>query len=375
MSARSVMSSKIAVSSLFVLACLSGTAFGQVAPPPPPAGEPEAEFVPPPMPAPRPVQQRPQRPQGAQQTDARLTTELPPFPYPPLYSFCGTEDHRVDDVCTFESNVHYVALRPNPTISPSMVPRIQAIIIARRSRMESMVIDNLGVMEDIDGGLVQEISISDPVTLQEMLERVKPLTAPSNLTQELQNRKILSGTQAKFNIQIISEYQKAYGEFLRRTDPDNATDRFMQQMFNDSLAEAKQAFNGMLHESRTKMDDVLKEVDGVPSNVATALRALAIDDLEIDPEQIKASAEKVKLAWRPLTLEQKAAFLGAVRSTRGDQAQIPSVPTIDVMHGGKSVQNVGKDSVKVMDTATNVEVKDGRKVVTDKDENDQEDDG
>ena len=354
------MSSRIAVSSLFALACLAGSAVAQVAPPPPPAADPAPEFTPPPMPRPRP--QAPQRPQNAQATSATMTTDLPPIPYPPLYTFCGTEDPRVDDVCTFDTNLHYLALRPNPTISPSMVQRIQPIIIARRARMESMVIDNLDVVEDIDGGLVTEISISDPVALQELLERVTPLNPPSNLTQELQNRKILSGTQAKFSIKIISEYQKVYGEYLRRVDPDNATDRFMQQMFNDSLAEAKAAYQGMLHESRVRIDEVLAEVDGVPSNVATALRNLALDDLQIDPDEIKASAEKVKLAIRPLTLEQKAAFLRAVRTTRGDQIEIPPVPVINVAHAGKTVQNA-PGSIKVMDSGGDrVEVKDGKKV-------------
>lgn len=371
------MSSRLAVSSVLALVCLAGTAVAQVAPPPPPPADPEPEFTPPPMPQPRPQVQRPQRPKNAAEASAQFTDKLPPIPYPPLYRFCGTEDHRVDDVCTFDSNLHYVALRPNPTISPSMVPKIQAIIIARRSRMESMVIDNLDVVEDIDGGLVQEITIQDPVTLQELLERVKPLTPPSNLTQELQNRKILSGTQAKFNIQIISEYQKAYGEFLRRTDPDNATDRFMQQMFNDSLAEAMQAYHGMLHESRTKMDEILENVEGVPSDVAAALRATKLDDIQIDPDQIKASAETVKLALRPLTLEQKAAFLAAVRESRGDRAEIPAVPNIEVMHAGKTVQNVGENGARILDTSKNVEVVDGvKKVVDPKDDgNDTEDDG
>lgn len=361
MSDRSAVSSRIALPSLLAIVCLSGTALGQVAPPPPPAEAPEAEFVPPPMPQPRPAQ--PKRP--AKPTSAQMTSELPPIPFPPLYTFCGTEDPRVDDVCTFNSNLHFVALRPNPTISPSMVPKIQAVIVARRSRMENMVIDNLGVVEDIDGGLVQEISISDPVALQELLERVKPLNPPSNLTQELQNRKILSGTQARFNIKIISEYQKTYGEYLRRVDPDNATDRFMQQMFNDSLSEAMQAYNGMLHESRTKMDAVLEQVDGVPSDVANALRALSIDSIEIEPDQIKESAEQVKLAMRPLTIEQKAAFLRAVRAARGDQAEFPPVPVINVAHAGKTVQQK-PGSIKVMDSgADRVEIKDGRKVVVD----------
>lgn len=344
------MSPRFAISSVLALVCLAGSAAAQVAPPPPPAGDPEPEFVPPPMPTPR---QAPQRPQVNRPSNTTTTTDLPDFPYPPLWTFCGTEDPKVDDVCTFNDNLHFVALRPNPTISPGMLPEIQPVIVARRSRLEQMVIDHLEVMEDIDGGLIQEISIGDPASLQELLERVKPLTPPTNLTQELQNRGIISPTQAKFNNKIIGEYQRVYGEYLRRADSSNATDRFMQSMFRDSLIESQQAFNGMLHEARTRMDKVLSEVDDVPSDVAAKLRDLAISDLQIDPEKIPASAEQVKLAWRPLTTEQKVAFLTAVRNGR-ENPEVPPVPAVSVMHAGKRIVQKDPDSAKVLDNSENI---------------------
>ena len=328
----------LALSSL--LALTSGAAVAQVAPPPRPAEAPEPEFVPPPMPAPRPA--APQRPQQNLGNSGRLTTSLPDFPYTPLWQFCGTEDPKVDDVCTFDMNLHYAALRPNPTISPGLVPEIQPVIVARRARLEMIVIENLEVTEDVDGGLIEAVQIGAPAQLQELLERIKPLTPPSNLTQELQNRKILSGVQAGWNNRVIQEYQQAYGAFLRRADPSNASNRFMQAIFRDSLVESVQAFNGMLHEARTRMDAVLERVDGVPAETAAALRDLAIDSIEIDPAKISESADAVKLAWRGLTLEQKQAFLTAVRETR-ENPNLPPVPTVNVEHPGKVVQAPRED--------------------------------
>jgi len=345
------MSPRIALSSLIVSAGLLSTATAQVAPPPPPPSDPEPEFVPPPIPAPRPAAPQQARPSSPRSN--MVTEDLPKLPYPPLWTFCGTEDPRVDDVCTFDFNLHFMALRPNPSISPGMLAKIHPVIVARRARLEMLVIEHLQIAEDIDGGLVQEISISDPVALQELLERVKPLTPPTNLTQELKNRGVMSNTQAKFNNKIIGEYQKAYGDFLRRTDQANSTDRFMRSMFNDSLSESMQAFNGMLHESRVAMGGVLDGVEGVPSNVRSDLMALKIDSVEIDPALIKASAEKVKLAWRPLSIGQRTAFLEAVRAQR-ENANQPPVPVISVEHANKKTVNIGTDNSKVIDNSENI---------------------
>lgn len=348
------MSPRIALPSLLISAFLSASTVAQVAPPPPPPADPEPEFVPPPPPKPRPVV-APKRP--ARET---LTDDLPPFPYPPLWTFCGTEDPRVDDVCTFDNNLHFMALRPNPTISPGMLPKIQQVIVARRSRLEQMVIDNLKAAEDVDGGLVQEIQIADPIALQELLLSVKPLSPPTNLTQELKNRGIISNTQARFNNKIIGEYQKAYGAYLRRVDKKSSADIFMRSMFNDSLIESMQAFNGMLHESRGSMEAIIDSVEGVPSNVRSKLLALQIDSIEINPALIKKSAEKVKLAWRPLSMEQKTAFLKAVRANR-ENPDLPPVPVIIVEHANKKVvqsDGVAKvlgnnENIKKMDNHTN----------------------
>lgn len=318
------------------ISMLAGPALAQVAPPPPPPSEPEPEFVPPPMPRPRAEPARPTTTSTSGRSVPRATTNLPNIPHPELWEFCGTEDPTIDDVCRFEDNLHYVTLKANPTISPGMVPMIQPIVVARRARMEQIVIENLGVAMQVDGGLLEEVGISDPTALQELLSVVKPLTPPTNLTQELHNREILTGTQYRFSNKIIGDYQRAYGEYLRRTDPDHATDRFMRSMFEDSMIESMQAFDGMLHESRANMDAVLAKVEGVPAGAASALRELKIDSVEIDPSALHESAEEVKLAWRPLSPEQKKQFLRAVRSSRVNE-NVPPVPMIDVMHAGKHV--------------------------------------
>lgn len=342
------MSSRFVLSSALALVCATGGVTAQVAPPPP-VSEPKEEFVPPPMPRPRPAPTRePARPTGPQ-----VTSALPDIPHPPLWSFCGTEDPKVDGICRFAMNLHFAALRPNPTISPGMIPKIQQVIVARRSRFEELVIENLDIAQDIDGGLIASVKISEPESLKDLLDRVKPLTAPTSLTVELENRGILSNTQARFNNKIIGEYQRAYGEYLREAHPENSTDMFMQSMFDDSMIEAMQAYNGMLHESRGAMDKVLAKIDGVPAETAAALRGLALDSIEIDPELITESAEKVKLAWRPLDQETKKAFLSAVREIR-ENPLVPPVPVINVEHPGKKIIQSDPDSARAIDSSKNI---------------------
>lgn len=341
------MSPRQLISAAAAISMLAGPALAQVAPPPPPPSDPEPEFVPPPMPKPRAAPSRPTTTTTTGGGAPRATTNLPNIPHPELWEFCGTEDPTIDDVCRFEDNLHFVALKANPTISPGMVEMIQPVIVGRRTRMEQIVIENLGVAMQVDGGLLEEVGISDPTALQELLTVVKPLTPPTNLTQELHNREILTGTQYRFSNKIIGDYQRAYGEYLRRTDAENATDRFMRSMFEDSMIEATQALDGMLHESRANMDAVLAKVEGVPAPVASALRALKIDSVEVDPSSLHASAEEVKLAWRPLTDDQKKQFLIAVRTSRVNE-NIPPVPTIDVMHAGKHI--VEGEPIRKLDT-------------------------
>ncbi|USO00037.1 MAG: hypothetical protein H6810_05080 [Phycisphaeraceae bacterium] len=308
-------------------------AAAQVAPPPPPPKSPEPEFVPPPIPTPAPA---PKREFKAQKTPAKVQQDLPDIPHPDLWEFCGTEDPEVDAVCEFDDNIHYVALRPNPTISPGLVPAIQSVIVARRARFEEMVIEHLDVAMQVDAGLIDDVSITDPEALSELLEMIKPLTPPTNLTQELENRGIITKTMAKFNTQIIADYQRAYGRYLRRAFPEDATNRFMRSMFRDSLIEAMQAYTGLLHESRLHVDEIVDKIDGIPADAAQALKALKIDKIEADPDAMHASAEAVKLAWRPLSLEQKRQYLALVRTFRANEA-VPPVPVIDVMWAGKRV--------------------------------------
>ncbi|HHN78579.1 MAG TPA: hypothetical protein ENK11_07905 [Phycisphaerales bacterium] len=218
-----------------------------------------------------------------------------------------------------------------------------------------MVIDHLDVMIDVDSGLIEKVSISDPETLSELLETIQPLTPPTNLTQELENRGILTKTMAKFNNQIIGDYQRAYGKYLRRAYPEDATDRFMRAMFRDSLIEATQAYEGLLNESRMNVDKIVDKIDGIPSDAADALKALKIDDIKSIPaDKIHESAEEVKLAWRPLSLEQKKEYLSLVRTFRANE-NVPPVPVIDVMWAGKKI-STGHSGAKPIGSA-NVKIK------------------
>lgn len=332
-------------------------AFAQVAPPPPPPTTPEPEFVPPPMQPPRPAQ--PREFDTRRGGTPRVATGLPDIPHPGLWEFCGTQDPAIEPVCRFDVNLHYAALRPNPTISSGMAPKIQEVIVARRARFELVVIEHLDETLDVDRGLVESVSISDPTALAELLERVKPLTPPTNLTQELQARGVLTKTQADFNNKIIGDYQRAYGEYLRRTSPEDSTDRFMRSMFDDSMVEAIQAYEGMLHESRVNIDRILEKVRGIDAETRRSLLALKIDSLEdMPPDQIKDSAEEIKLAWRTLSMEQKQQYLRATRSIRADENR-PIVPTINVMWAGKRV--IEGEPPLIVDPKTNIQINQGPK--------------
>jgi hypothetical protein len=256
-----------------LMTAVAPLASGQLAPPPPPAGDPEPEYVPPARPAPAPAREaQPERPRSSRPT-------LPELPHAPLWcpfaSIPGCVDYD-GEVPEYERSIHIMALTRNPATTPSQVADFLGMIAKRRVDLEPRVIENLETLYEVEAGLIDQVSLTDVEGLRMITEQIEPLVAQPYLTQDLRSKGLLSRVQADWNDRLIREYQTKLGEQWQRERPDEANDLILRFIFDDSVAEAKEAYDGMLLEIALRPDEILDEL-GIPEENDAALRALSAD--------------------------------------------------------------------------------------------------
>ncbi|MCL4221433.1 MAG: hypothetical protein KJZ65_08680 [Phycisphaerales bacterium] len=312
-----------------------GSAIAQVATPPPgPRPEP-APYVPPP-PAPKPVAQPPAQPQPNQPrmggndplNPESLRGKLPPLKWRSLAQI----DPETGLIQQYSDPLDIAALKPNPSVAQSRVPEIMPVLAGRRYRMEQIVIDNLDFALQVDDGLLDTINLTDPNSMKVITDKVTPLVPPKSITMELFDRGVLSRIQKDFNLEIMKDYQNYMMQELSKVHGDAGLTEFMKFIMEESVKEARIAFDGMLMEATWRMDEVLAKA--ALSDVAGLDQLRAISGSASDTlEKRKADVAKIKQIWKPWSLEQKQVFLRAVEDTREDP-HFPPIPMIDATPEG-----------------------------------------
>jgi hypothetical protein len=168
-----------------LMTAVAPLASGQLAPPPPPAGDPEPEYVPPARPAPAPAREaQPERPRSSRPT-------LPELPHAPLWcpfaSIPGCVDYD-GEVPEYERSIHIMALTRNPATTPSQVADFLGMIAKRRVDLEPRVIENLETLYEVEAGLIDQVSLTDVEGLRMITEQIEPLVAQPYLTQDLRSK-------------------------------------------------------------------------------------------------------------------------------------------------------------------------------------------
>lgn len=334
---------RIATLAALALAGLPVAALAQVAPPPPPAAEPAAPYTPPPLlPPMKAPAAPPPRPQGqpVQSTNSVkpgvIQGGLPDLPYPPLWAPLGINAAEYNGpVVRYDQPLQYIALKHNPTVTPGMVDKIMLVVGRRRAQLEQRIIADVQTMVDVDLGLLQTVDIADLPTLKQVGDRIRPLLLQPTLGGDLARSQVFTKTQEGFQNKLLQEYTKKLGDEMRTQDADNGNSEFLRWMFEDTLLEAKLAYDNMLVESSTRMPKVLEGIEGLDAAAKQALLAVPSTEVEFvtdEPDRARA----VKAAWGPLTTEQKAQFLKNVVATRANPDQ-PPLRQLDVTHPGKVI--------------------------------------
>jgi len=314
-------------------ACLSaacliafvGTATAQVVTPPPKPAPETPEFqIPPAAPEAPKIAATPRR-ADPKLDESSLRGEVPPVPYNKL----GQIDEN-GKIVRYDVILDYEALRSNPLVAESKSVEMRPMVVGRRYRMESIVIDNFDLVSQVDDGLLETMGLDDMAKMKQIIDTITPLVPPKSISQEMFDRGLLSPVQHRFNQKILGEYQNDILVELTAEDTNTGLSEFMKYMMNESLKEALQAYKGLLGEAAWRMQEVLDHaaLTGTPQ----AAKLLEIHGtMEDGPDGLAANAKLVRDAWNGFDMSQKQAFLRAVQETRIDPHQ-PPVPRIDLFN-------------------------------------------
>lgn len=310
---------------LAVIGLAAGLSQAQVAPPPPAEKPEQPEYNPEPQrPAQRPAARPQPNPNG--NVTANRFSELPTdIPYPKLAQ--RTEEGRI---LRLKQLPDILALQANPTVGEQSVDAIMPVVFGRRARFEMLVVENLDLYWELTAGAIDNLDMSDLQEMSRVTEMVKPLVGKTTLSDELMNRNILTRTQGGLNDYIVQEYKRAVSEEIQALEGQDGLTEFMVFILNDSIHEARLAYQGLLVEGKSKAREILGRLN-IESKQVADLTGMIDDDPEIVEEQVAEFDEAI----RTLSLDDAIRFFTAMRESRENPNISPTLARIDVMHDRK----------------------------------------
>ena len=341
-----------------VIACglamsvFAASSMAQVAPPPTEPAQDQPTYTPPPKPKPKPAtrpNQQPKPQEGMQVRKRDGEGDLPTdVPYPKL-----AQEGPDGRILRLRQLPDILALRSNPTVGPKTVEAIMPLIYLRRYKMETAVIDNLDLYWELTNGMIENLDMSDINEMGRAADMIKPLVPETTLSQDLLNRQILTRVQGGMNKYIVREYKKAITDEIQVLDGDKGLEEVMRFVLDDSLHEARLAYEGLLVELMDKVAEVVDKA-GVDSSEARALIELQQQPSE-NPEQQFEQVQAFDKAFRKLSYDDAMKIFTALRETREFENVSPTIATIDVMHDRKKIMQGDGFELKITDGKTGEE--------------------
>lgn len=342
---------KLLIACGLAMSVFAAPSLAQVAPPPTEPAKEQPTYSPAPKakPAPQP-EARPAEPQAQEGMQVRKrnpndSEDLPTnVPYPKLAQ--PGPDGRI---LRLRQLPDILALRSNPNVGPAAVERIMPLIYLRRYKMETSVIDNLDLYWELTGGMIENLNMSDINEMGRAADMIKPLVPEVTLSQDLLNRNILTRVQGGMNKYIVREYKKAITDEIQVLDGDQGISEVMRFVLDDSLQEARLAYEGMLVELMGQTGAIVEKA-GIESSEAKALVELESKP-SADPEEQFGQIKAFDEAFRKLSYDDAMQIFTAMRSEREFENIAPTITTINVLHERKKVMNSGFD-LKMTDERT-----------------------
>lgn len=288
---------------LLTTSLLTGAALAQIAPPPPPAPPPTPEYVPPP-PAPPEM--------------ARPPVNIPPPPRDPIadvkYESIVKKDAE-GRLLPLKESVEVASLRANPLVTPEAWGQIEPVMADRAAKLERTVVENLDLVEKVEGGIFNDLNVMDIGQVKTVSELVKPLT-PAPLVTSLREWNALDANQQRLTERIAQEYRQAYMTQIKtQADEQSAGDPIASASIQTRLL-----FRDMVDETMDAYDRLLVKASAQFGTIAPKLGLDAVQGPKVQAAQAalkRATTDEARLAtmkelFAALTMDQKKTALQAV---------------------------------------------------------------
>lgn len=190
-------------------AMMSFPVLGQVATPPPAPPPATPEYVPPPSPPPAPPRPRPAGIDRTLPGGGPMTDKAPDIAFKPL----GRDDKgelirdEQGNLRPLPLPLEVMALDRNPTVGEPTMYRIKPYLRERKAAIEKTTIDNLDMIQQIDGGVIDRLDIKKKEQLIALTEMLRPLVSQGPLATDLRKRDLLTKMQTAMNQKITKQYQ------------------------------------------------------------------------------------------------------------------------------------------------------------------------
>lgn len=249
-------------------AALAVPAVAQVTTPPGPKPAPTPPYTPPPIP------ERPARPAQP----ARPAHETAPdVQYNPI-----TMRDNDGSLIPLTEPPEYVAMAHNPMINLLVMVRIAPHFYPRRLAIEQLIINNLDVMREIEGGLIDGMRMADEDGMRDASAKVSLFTSNEKvepyLSTELEKAGVMGHKIGLLTAKIRGEYENDLTKeaMSAKTSPDGATgmDQMMQSVLRMSIAEHEYFYNRLMMDAADQLGAVLPQL-GLDAQTSAAVQPLA----------------------------------------------------------------------------------------------------
>lgn len=300
------------------LLALNGMAIGQLVTPPTKAPEPTPPFElpPPPPPSVNPTGEVPPPAVNFQPPVKPTEPELSKHEYVSL-----VKKDAQGRLIPLSEPADYAALKNNPTLNNEIRAKLSGILAERKATFERLVTDNIDLVEQLEGGLIERSDLTNKPELSRVTAATKPITppaAPAGLSTELRKREALTSDQARWNQKIAQEYTKEAvmaGKPIDASQGDNASK--VQAIGPRIQAALRQGIEEPLWHYRNLLVDA-------SSRIAEAGNAAGFDTQTVKKmvsaagkmDTTSAKIEGVKKAMEDLSVEQRKEFLRKVVELR-----------------------------------------------------------
>jgi hypothetical protein len=262
----------------------SSAVVAQVSPPPP--AKPEAT---PAVEPPKPQQRRPAPEASTPRPDESAAEGKPAtkvqanekkkLPRAPSIPYDGITVLDADgNIVDLGVSTDRAALQNNPIVGPSDIPTIQLALLERRDQVCENLIEHLDLVEQVDGGLFENVTVDDGQEVSNAMDVVRLLNAKGTLTDYMLEENVLTPIQLALSNKIAQEHRTNMGAVLARKYPDmrQMLDAYTKWIMHDTVYETMKEYENLVADAGLYLPTILKQV-GVPASAEAASISELVD--------------------------------------------------------------------------------------------------